>query len=71
MDSGVVLSLLVLAAIALVMGAIVLLRRGGHRQQAVLMLVLAAVAIVNVAIWTVPDASGTAPAGKSLQPGMR
>ena len=67
MDSSVVLSLLVLAALALVIGAVVLLRKGGSRKQAMLMLVLAAVAILNVAIWTLPDASGVAPASKSLE----
>lgn len=56
-----VLSILMLAAIALVAGAAALWRRPGFRKQAVLMLVLAAVMIVNVAIWTLPDASGSAP----------
>lgn len=56
-----VLSILVLAAIALVIGAIALLRRGGSRKQAALMLLLAVIAAANVAIWTVPDASGTSP----------
>ena len=57
---NVVLSILVLAALALAGGAIVLWRRG-VRKQAALMLVLAAIAIANVAIWTVPTQSGTAP----------
>lgn len=56
-----VLSLLVLTMLALVGGAILLWRRGGSRRQAVLMLVLAAVTAVNIAIWTVPGESGTAP----------
>lgn len=56
-----VLSVLMLAVIALVIGAIYLLRKGGHRNQALLMLVLAAIAALNVAIWTVPGTSGTAP----------
>ena len=55
-----VLSVVVLAAIALVAGAVYLWRRG-RRQQAGLMLVLAVVMIVNVLIWTVPDSGGTAP----------
>lgn len=59
-----VLSILVLVAIALVAGAVVLWRRPGFRKQAVLMLVLAAVALVNVGIWTLPDASGDAPLAK-------
>ena len=53
-----VLSLLVLACIALVIGAAVLWRRGGSRRQVLLMLVLAVVMAVNVAIWTLPDAAG-------------
>ena len=56
-----VLSVVTLAALALVGGAIYLWRRGGARKQAGLMLVLAAVMIVNVLIWTLPDGSGTAP----------
>lgn len=56
-----VLSLLVLAAIALVIAAVFAFRRGA-RQQAVLMLVLAAVGVANVLIWTVPDNKGTSPA---------
>ncbi|HKX78155.1 MAG TPA: hypothetical protein VJM34_06535 [Novosphingobium sp.] len=56
-----VLSLLVLLAVALVLGAFVLWRRGGSRRQVVLMLILAAIAAANVAIWTVPDAKGDRP----------
>jgi hypothetical protein len=55
-----VLSVVALTAFALVAGAIYLWRRGA-RKQAGLMLVLAVVMIVNVMIWTLPDASGTAP----------
>lgn len=53
------LSLLVLTAIALVLGAVVLWRRDGYRKQAVLMLVLAAVLAGNIAIWVVPARDGT------------
>lgn len=56
-----VLSVLVLAAIALLLGAFFLWRRGGARRQVLLMVVFAVVAIINVAIWTVPDASGENP----------
>jgi hypothetical protein len=56
-----VLSVVALAALALVAGAIYLWRRGGGRRQAGLMLVLAVVMIVNVLIWTLPDSGGTAP----------
>ncbi|HKT84479.1 MAG TPA: hypothetical protein VJQ77_00170 [Novosphingobium sp.] len=52
------ISLLVLTMIALVLGAIALLRRGGYRKQAVLMLVLAAVMAVNIVIWTLPTREG-------------
>jgi len=60
-----VLSLLVLTAFALVAGAFVLWRRGGATRQVWLMLVLAAVMIANILIWTVPDSSGTAPVDKA------
>jgi drug/metabolite transporter superfamily protein YnfA len=56
-----VLSVVVLAALALVAGAIYLWRRVGARKQAGLMLVLALVMVVNVLIWTVPDDQGYAP----------
>jgi hypothetical protein len=62
-----VLSILVLAAFVLVLGAYALWRRGGSIKQALLMVLLAVIALVNVAIWTLPDASGEAPASKSLR----
>ena len=55
-----VLSLLVLAAFALIAGAFILFRRG-FRKQAGLMVVAALVALLNVAIWTIPDSSGVSP----------
>jgi hypothetical protein len=55
------LSLMVLATIALLGGAVYLLRRGGERRRPILMLVLAAVLAVNVAIWTMPGPEGPAP----------
>lgn len=55
-----VLSIMVLGAIALLLGAFWLWRRG-VRRQAVLMVVMAAVLAVNVAIWLVPLADGRAP----------
>lgn len=61
-----VLSILVLLALALVAGGVVLWRRGA-RKQAGLMLAAATVAALNVAIWTVPDAGGEAPAGRVLR----
>lgn len=59
-----VLSIMMLAAGALVLGAFALWRRTGQRKQPLLMLFLALIALVNVAIWTVPDSSGTAPVDK-------
>lgn len=53
-----VLSLLMAAAIALVIGAFALWKRGGSLKQVALMLLLAVIMAVNVAIWTLPDASG-------------
>ena len=56
-----VLSLVVLAAIALVIGAWYFRRRGAPTRQISLMLILAVVMIANVLIWTIPDSSGVAP----------
>ena len=61
MNLDTVLSILVLATIALVIGAIALWRRGGQIRQVWLMLLLAAVAAANIAIWIVPDSTGQAP----------
>lgn len=59
--TDIVLSIMVLAAIALLFGAFFAFRRTGDRRQALLMVILALVAIVNVAIWTIPDDEGAAP----------
>ena len=56
-----VLSIVMLAAIALIVGAVVLWRRTGQVRQPALMVVLALIAIGNVLIWTIPAADGTAP----------
>ncbi|MHA6316967.1 hypothetical protein ACXYN8_04815 [Altererythrobacter sp. CAU 1778] len=56
-----VLSILVLAAFALIAGAAFLWRSKGERKRPGLMLLLAAVMLMNVAIWTVPDSGGAAP----------
>lgn len=61
-----VLSVLMLAAGALLVGAVVLWRRG-VRKQALLMVLLALIAAVNVMIWTVPDAGGQAPVDRLQQ----
>ncbi len=62
-----VLSILMLATIALLVGAFILWRRGGSLKQVLLMALLALVMAVNVGIWTLPDASGTAPLGRELK----
>jgi drug/metabolite transporter superfamily protein YnfA len=56
-----VLSLVMLAALALVAGAFVLWRRTGEAKQPLLMVLLAVIAVVNVLIWTVPSSTGKAP----------
>ena len=61
-----VLSLLMLAMLVLVAGAVFLWRRG-ERQRPTLMLLLAVVAGVNVAIWTLPDKGGQAPIDRTLE----
>jgi hypothetical protein len=61
------LSLMVLAAIALVIGAIVLWRKGGSRKQIGLMVLLAVIMAVNVGIWTLPDDSGKAPLNQEFK----
>ena len=47
------LSLTMLAAVALLGGAFVLLRRG-ERRRALLMAVAGLVALANVAVWSIP-----------------
>ena len=63
----VLLSVLVLVAVALVGGAFLLWRRDGLRKQVWLMLVLAVVMIVNVLIWAVPDKDGTVHGGRAAE----
>tara|TARA_Y100000296_G_scaffold8265_1_gene9762 strand:- start:601 stop:810 length:210 start_codon:yes stop_codon:yes gene_type:complete len=65
-----VLSITVLAAILLVVGALLMWRRTGNVKNALLMVLLALVALVNVAIWVVPDAGGEAPLER-LEQGVR
>jgi uncharacterized membrane protein len=64
------LSLLVLCAIALVVGAVLMWRKG-RRRQAVLMLVLSAVMAMNVAImtWPTPGGQTVARDGVAVEPG--
>ncbi|MBK6801521.1 MAG: hypothetical protein IPG83_08595 [Novosphingobium sp.] len=61
-----VLSILVLAAIAMLLGAAMMWRKG-DRKRAMLMIILAMIAAINVAIWTLPDASGEAPVSKAVR----
>ena len=61
-----VLSILVLAAIALLLGGAMMWRKG-DRKRAMLMVLLAIIAATNVAIWTLPDASGEAPVSKDVR----
>ena len=58
---NIILPIMVLAALGLLLGAFALWRKGGPKKQVFMMVFLAAIAIVNVAIWTVPDAEGQAP----------
>ena len=62
-----ILSVVVLVAIALIGGAILLWRRDGLNKQVWLMLLLAAIMIGNVLIWTVPDKDGTAPIDRAAE----
>lgn len=59
-----VLSIVMLAAGTLIVGAFILWRRGVPKKQPLLMLLLAVIAIANVLIWTLPDASGDTPLGR-------
>jgi hypothetical protein len=62
--TDIVLAIVMLAAFALVAGAGVLWRRTGEIRKPLLMVLLAAVAVVNVLIWTLPSPDGTAPIEK-------
>lgn len=59
------LSLLVIAAVALLGGAYLQWRRG-NRKQAGLMLALAVVMAANVAIWSVPNEQGRSLANQQM-----
>lgn len=56
-----VLSIVMLAAIALIAGAFLLWRRTGEVKNPALMVILAIIAIGNVLIWTVPTGDGSSP----------
>ena len=57
-----IVSIMMLAAITMVVGAIRLWRRGAARLQIALMLVVALVIVANVLIWTLPMGDNTPPA---------
>lgn len=59
--TDIVLSIVMLAALALVGGAFVLWRRTGEAKNPALMVLLAVIAVINVLIWTVPTDTGEAP----------
>ena len=62
-----ILSILVLAALVMIAGAIFLWRRDGMKKQVWLMLLSAAVMIANVLIWTLPNKDGTAPIDRAAE----
>ncbi|PKP89396.1 MAG: hypothetical protein CVT76_10585 [Alphaproteobacteria bacterium HGW-Alphaproteobacteria-15] len=59
--TDIVLSIVMLAALALLAGAYALWRRTGQIKQPALMMVLAVIAVLNVLIWTLPTSNGEAP----------
>lgn len=59
--TDIVLSIVMLAAILLLVGAFALWRRTGEAKQPALMVVLAIIAVGNVLIWTIPDKEGNSP----------
>ncbi|PKP66755.1 MAG: hypothetical protein CVT85_00720 [Alphaproteobacteria bacterium HGW-Alphaproteobacteria-7] len=59
--TDIVLSIVMLAALALLAGAYALWRRTGQIKQPALMMVLAVIAVLNVLIWTLPTSTGEAP----------
>jgi drug/metabolite transporter superfamily protein YnfA len=59
--TDIVLSIVMLAALALIAGAFLLWRRTGEVKNPALMVLLAVIAVVNVLIWTVPSDTGEAP----------
>lgn len=60
-----ILSVLMIAGIALLAGAYALHRRGGERKKVLLMIIAALVMFANLAIWSVPTKSGETLAGRA------
>ena len=69
MSTDLVLSMLMLAALALLAGAFLLWRRTGDIKRPVLMVILALIAFANILIWTFPTADGTSPLDRAEQIG--
>lgn len=67
MSTDLVLSIVMLAAFALLAGAFLLWRQTGDVKRPVLMVILAIVAVGNVLIWTIPTADGTSPLDQAEQ----
>ena len=67
MGVDVVLSLLMLAVVALLAGAYYMWRRTGETKKPLLMVLLAAIAIANVLIWTVPTSDGSSPINQAAE----
>ncbi|MEL7188408.1 MAG: hypothetical protein AAGK17_02560 [Pseudomonadota bacterium] len=65
--TDIVLAIVMLAAFALVAGAIFIWRRTGEMKQPALMVLLALVAVANVLIWTLPTPEGERPLDKAQE----
>lgn len=59
--TDIVLSIVMLAAFALIVGAYALWRRTGEAKNPLLMVLLAVIAVINVLIWTLPTPTGETP----------
>jgi hypothetical protein len=51
---AIILSIMMLAVIAMIAGAVALGRRGGSPRQIALMLLVAAIMLANVLLWALP-----------------
>ncbi len=66
--SGTILSILMLAGMALLAGGIVLIVKHKNRKQGGLMLLAALIMFANVAIWAIPGPKAPEAPGISAQP---